>query len=288
MNIMFDLVIKGANAEEFASQLQLSDVWTKSQSARLCNLNAEQAQALSLKAKSAKLDANIVEAGLSIKNFGLIALDMDSTLIQLECIDDIAAQLGVGDEVAEMTEKAMQGEFEFADFLRERSHLLKGASQEVINKTVENAQLMPGAQVLLDFAHQHGLSSYIISGGFSDIAHNVSERLNMTGFVCNELVFDNGLLTGEVTGPAGGEIIDANGKRAALEVLCMIHGQKLANAIAVGDGANDLKMLEAANIGVAYHAKPIVSQASRFHVDHNGLDTIVDFFIEAWEQAKKN
>ena len=284
---MFDLIISGNNIEKFDVNLKAKTVWRKKQALRICNIDQKSADAILNQAKTFELEANIVPANLSIKNFGLIALDMDSTLIQLECIDDIARQLGVGDKVAAMTQMAMQGKTEFSDFLRQRSALLKGAHKEVIDKTIQNAHLMPGAKELLKFAHQNGLSSYIISGGFSDIAKSISEQLNMTGFVCNELVFDKGVLTGEVTGPAGGEIIDANGKRSALEILCMLHGLKLSNAIAVGDGANDLKMLNAARLGIAYHAKPIVVESSQFHINHLGLDAIIDLFIEAWDESIK-
>ena len=212
---------------------------------------------------------------------------MDSTLIQLECIDDIADQYGVGAEVAAMTERAMQGHMEFAPYLRDRVKLLAGAPASVIEETVKHAVLMPGARTLIDFMKAHGVRSYILSGGFSDIARAVAETLGMDGYLCNQLGIANGHLTGEVTGPAGGEILDAHGKRRALEMLCMLNGLNLAQSICSGDGANDLEMIRAAGIGVAFHGKPVVESSAAYAIRHGGLDVMVDFFVEAWEQAQK-
>ena len=282
---MFDLVIHGQNAHLFRSQIQGVTVWEKDNALRVCQLSFEDAIEIQERAQKAQLDANLVKSGLSIKEIHVAAFDMDSTHIDLECIDDIAMQIGVGEKVSQMTELAMQGHFEFADFLRQRSHLLKGGTRDVINTTVSHATLMPGALRLMNFLKENGVKTYIISGGFSDIARDVCERLGMNNYLCNELVFDKeDKLSGEVTGPAGGEIIDAAGKRNALAVLCMLNHTKLSNAIAVGDGANDLKMLGAAKIGVAYHAKPIVRDAAHYHIEFGGLDVIIDFFVEAWSQ----
>lgn len=286
---MVDIVIHGPDAQALLKTLNVEHVWIKPQAVRIVGLDAgcDCIQTIVESARKAHLDVNVVQHGLSIRNFGIITLDMDSTLIQLECIDDIADQYGVGAEVAAMTERAMQGHMEFAPYLRDRVKLLAGAPASVIEETVKHAVLMPGARTLIDFMKAHSVRSYILSGGFSDIARAVAETLGMDGYLCNQLVIANGHLTGEVTGPAGGEILDAHGKRRALEMLCMLNGLNLAQSICSGDGANDLEMIRVAGIGVAFHGKPVVESSAAYAIRHGGLDVMVDFFVEAWEQAQK-
>lgn len=286
---MVDIVIEGQGARAFADRLTVKNIWRKDNAIRLCDLNTDSdcVNDIVESARGAGLDVNVVKSGLSIRSFGILALDMDSTLIQLECIDDIADQYGVGAEVAAMTERAMQGHMEFAPYLRDRVKLLAGAPASVIEETVKHAVLMPGARTLIDFMKAHGVRSYILSGGFSDIARAVAETLGMDGYLCNQLVIANGHLTGEVTGPAGGEILDAHGKRRALEMLCMLNGLNLTQSICSGDGANDLEMIRVAGIGVAFHGKPVVESSAAYAIRHGGLDVMVDFFVEAWEQAQK-
>lgn len=286
---MVDIVIHGPDAQALLKTLNVEHVWIKPQAVRIVGLDAgcDCIQTIVESARKAHLDVNVVQHGLSIRNFGIITLDMDSTLIQLECIDDIADQYGVGAEVAAMTERAMQGHMEFAPYLRDRVKLLAGAPASVIEETVKHAVLMPGARTLIDFMKAHGVRSYILSGGFSDIARAVAETLGMDGYLCNQLVIANGHLTGKVIGPAGGEILDAHGKRRALEMLCMLNGLNLTQSICSGDGANDLEMIRVAGIGVAFHGKPVVESSAAYAIRHGGLDVMVDFFVEAWEQAQK-
>ena len=110
----------------------------------------------------------------------------------------------------------------------------------------------------------------------------------MSGYLCNRLIIEDGKLTGEVTGPGGGEILDAAGKRRALDMLCMLHGILHDQAIAGGDGANDLEMIKAAGVDFAYHGKPIVAASAPYRVNHGGLDVVMNFFVEAWDEAKKD
>ena len=282
-----DIVIQGEGAGAFAHQLTIKNIWVKENAVRINGADDVLSQELMAEAEKLGFDVNCLPDGLSIKDFGLVTLDMDSTLIELECIDDIAWQYGVGEEVARMTEIAMQGHMPFAQYLRERAVLFKDAPAHFLDVTASHAKLMPGARELINFAKAHGLKTYILSGGFDAIAKRVVEMLGMDGYLCNRLVIENGKMTGEVTGPGGGEILDADGKRRAMEMLCMLNGILCDRAIAGGDGANDLEMIKAAGIGFAFHGKPVVAASAPFNVKHGGLDVVVNFFVEAWDDAKK-
>ncbi len=282
-----DIVIQGKGAAAFAEQLTIKNIWVKEDAIRVNGADDILSQELMAKAERLGFDVNCLPDGLSIKNFSIVTLDMDSTLIELECIDDIAWQYGVGEEVARMTEIAMQGHMPFAEYLRERVTLFKNAPAKFLDVTASHAKLMPGAQELIDFAKTHGLKTYILSGGFDTIAKHVAKMLGMDGYLCNRLVIEDGKMTGEVTGPGGGEILDAKGKRRAMEMLCMLNGVLCNRAIAGGDGANDLDMIKSAGLGFAYHGKPIVAASAPYNVKHGGLDVVVNFFVEAWDKAKK-
>lgn len=281
-----DIIIEGQGCEQLLEGIHFSNVWVKDNAIRVRHVNLEDKAVSEFmeKATQSNFEVNTVADDLSIKSFGLLALDMDSTLIELECIDDIAAQYGVGEEVARMTEIAMQGHMPFATYLRDRVKLFAGASADFIDVTVSHAKLIPGAHKLINFAKANGLHCYILSGGFSDIAADVCKRLGMHGYLCNQLVVKDGVITGEVTGPGGGEILDADGKRRALEMLSMLHGIDRSQAICGGDGANDLEMIKVAGIGFAFHGKPLVAQTAKYRVNHLGLDAVINFFVEAWPQ----
>lgn len=282
-----DIVIQGKEAQTLAQKLTLKNIWVKPDAIRVNGVDDVISQQLIEEATKLGLDVNCLPDGLSIKDFGIVTLDMDSTLIELECIDDIAWQYGVGEEVARMTEIAMQGHMPFAEYLRERVKLFKGHPAHYVEVTASHAKLMPGATELINFAKEHGLKTYILSGGFDTIAKVVCEELGMTGYLCNRLIEKDGVLTGETTGPGGGEILDADGKRRALDMLCMLYGLHHSQAIAGGDGANDLEMIKTAGLGFAYHGKPIVAASAPYRVNHGGLDVVINLFIEAWDKAKK-
>lgn len=282
-----DIVIQGTGADTFAKNLDLQNIWLKEDAVRINNADDVLSRSVTEQASKLGFEVNCVPNGLSISQFGIITLDMDSTLIELECIDDIAAQCGVGEEVARMTEFAMQGHMPFAEYLRERVKLFSGAPAHIVDVTATHAKLMPGAVELINFAKAHGLKTYILSGGFDTIAKVVAGQLGMTGFLCNRLIIQDGKLTGETTGPGGGEILDADGKRRALDMLCMLHGLDHSQAIAGGDGANDLEMIKAAGLGFAFHGKPIVAASAPYRINKAGLDAIINFFVEAWQNAKK-
>ena len=220
-------------------------------------------------------DAALVPAGLSLKNFRCAFFDMDSTLIGNECIDELAALHNVKEQVALITERSMRGELDFEHSLRERVKLLAGAPASIIDDAAALIRPTPGAKETLALFHAFGVKTYIASGGFTQFAEIVARDYGMSGFVCNRLVIEDGRLTGEATGPAGG-------KGRTMEVIAQLNGASLSQCIAGGDGANDLEMIGAAGFGFAYHAKPIVAQAAPYKINVGTFSVAGDWFIESW------
>lgn len=220
---------------------------------------------------------------LSIRHFRCLTLDMDSTLIQNECIDDMAALCGKEDNVAAVTREAMEGKLSFDESLRARCAVFAGETADLPLRALAGVRLTRGAMRLIDFCRHWGLETYIVSGGFSTLAEPLARRLGMTGAIANVLVTDNDILTGDVTGPDGGPILNAEGKRRALEALCTRLGCDTQVAIAAGDGANDREMIAVAGVGVAFHAKPILRFSTPYTLDNAGLDGITLLFQEAWQ-----
>ncbi|MFR1630838.1 MAG: phosphoserine phosphatase SerB, partial [Sutterella wadsworthensis] len=213
---------------------------------------------LAAMAEESAVDVLLLPPDLSLRRFRVACFDMDSTLIESECIDEMAAFAGAGERISRITRRAMEGLIPFDESLRQRVAALAGSSVEIVTHAVERAVPTPGALDFVDFLARHGLATYIITGGFEEIATHVARRFGMTGVVCNRLVLEDGRLTGGVRGPAGGKILDADGKRRALEVLAQVNGASLSETIAGGDGANDLQMIATAGFGFAYHGKPVV------------------------------
>lgn len=201
---------------------------------------------LAAMAEESAVDVLLLPPDLSLRRFRVACFDMDSTLIESECIDEMAAFAGAGERISQITRRAMEGLIPFDESLRQRVAALAGSSAEIVTHAVERAVPTPGALDFVDFLTRHGLATYIITGGFEEIATHVARRFGMTGVVCNRLVLEDGRLTGGVRGPAGGKILDADGKRRALEVLAQVNGASLSETIAGGDGANDLQMIAAA------------------------------------------
>lgn len=211
---------------------------------------------------------------LSWSSFKVIAFDMDSTLINIECIDEIADAAGKKAEVSAITEAAMRGEItDFCESLRRRVALLKGVQAQALDAVLqERLKLNPGAQELMAAARQAGLKTMLVSGGFTFFADQVKARLHMDEAHSNTLGIANGLLTGEVIGP----IVDGQAKRQHLLNLCQQVGCPPSQAIAVGDGANDLPMMGAAGLSVAYHAKPKVREQAMVSIQSGGLDRLLE------------
>ncbi len=229
-------------------------------------------------ARSLQVDAEIVSPTLRLTDFGLAAFDMDSTLITIECIDEIADYIGRKAEVAAITEAAMRGEIaDYDESLRRRVALLEGLPQDTLQQVWnERVRLSPGADALIGAMKRAGLRVLVVSGGFTFFTERIKQRLGLDLARSNVLEVSDGKLTGRLVGP----IINAQGKRRVVEQTCAMLGITPAQAIVVGDGANDLAMMSIAGMSVAYHAKPIVHSHTHHAVNHNGLDAILNFFSD--------
>jgi phosphoserine phosphatase len=202
----------------------------------------------------------------------LLISDMDSTMITIECIDELADYAGIKAEIAAVTERAMQGDLDFGEALRSRVKLLAGLDEGVIARCLrERVKLMPGAEILVRTMKAWGAHTVLISGGFTHFTGPVATQIGFAENFANTLDIVDHKLTGEVSG----QIVDAVVKRAQLEASAIEHGLSYAQTLAVGDGANDIPMIEAAGFGVAYHAKPKAANAADFAVRHRDLTALL-------------
>ena len=215
----------------------------------------------------------------------LLLADMDSTMIQQECIDELAAQAGVGAHVADITARAMNSELDFNAALRERVGLLKGLPEAAIERVFANRiTLMPGGPVLLATMKAHGARTALVSGGFTEFTGRVAQLLGFDENRANVLHIENGVLTGTVAEP----ILGREAKVQALKELTAQMGITPAEAIAVGDGANDLGMLGLAGMGVALHAKPAVAEQCDIRINHGDLTALLyvqGYAVESFRAA---
>ena len=227
-----------------------------------------------------KCDAAFVAPGLKLADFRLLALDMDSTLINIESLDEIAAYAGRGEEVAAITEAAMRGEIaDYRESLRRRVAMLGGADEALLGRVYEERlRLNAGAEELLRACKAAGLKTLLVTGGFTFFTDRMKQRLGFDFTRSNELEVADGRLTGRVTGPGGGEIIDAEGKAQAVRDACAQIGCPTDRSIVIGDGANDLKMLRLAGLSVAYRAKPVVAQQAAQSLNFSPLDGVLAWF----------
>ena len=205
------------------------------------------------------------------RNRRLVVFDMDSTLIQQEVIDELAREAGVGDQVAEITEAAMRGELDFSQSLERRVSLLKGLNESVMEKVAARLKLNEGVDRLLEQLKALGFKTAVLSGGFDYFGNFLSRKLGIDYVYANRLEIENGVLTGKVLG----KVVDADRKAELLQKLVLEQGLTLQQTIAVGDGANDLKMLSIAGMGVAFHAKPLVRESADTALTNLGLDAIL-------------
>ena len=228
-------------------------------------------RALLVAAGKAGFDCALQRESLLRRSKRLIVMDMDSTLIGIEVIDELARAHGVGEQVAAITRKAMQGEMEYDQSLRERVALLRGLDARVLYELSEDLPLTEGAETLLRVLKRLGYRTAVISGGFSVAAEALQKRLGIDFAWSNTLEIESGILTGQVIGP----IVNAQRKADLLEELARRENVPLDQVIAIGDGANDLLMLQKAGHGIAFHAKPKLRAAARTSISARGLDAIL-------------
>jgi phosphoserine phosphatase len=216
----------------------------------------------------------------ALGDYRLIAFDMDSTLITIECIDEIAAAVGLKDEVAAITEATMRGEIaDFRQSLVRRVALLKGVPVGALQTVYdERLRLTPGAETLLSACKAAGLKVLLVSGGFTFFAERLRARLGLDFVRSNLLEEADGVLTGQVVPQAWGDICDGAVKRATLLDVASLMGIDPARTIAVGDGSNDIPMMQAAGLSVAYHAKPKVREVADVVIDEGGLERLLEVF----------
>ncbi|SDN18936.1 phosphoserine phosphatase SerB [Vreelandella arcis] len=242
-----------------------------------CWLRGDDADVEALREKALALGAQhdvdiaIQEDSIWRRHRRLVCFDMDSTLIQAEVIDELARRHGVGDEVADVTERAMRGELDFQQSFRERMSKLAGLDEAVLASIAAELPLMDGVERLMANLKRLGYRTAILSGGFTYFAEYLQDKLGFDEIHANELVIENGIVTGEVREP----IVDAERKAELLEQIALREGLTLDQTIAVGDGANDLKMLAKAGLGIAFRAKPMVRAQARQAISTLGIDAVL-------------
>ncbi|MDX5377436.1 MAG: phosphoserine phosphatase SerB [Halomonas sp.] len=242
-----------------------------------CWLRGEEVDLDSLREKALALgamhgvDIAIQEDSIWRRHRRLVCFDMDSTLIQAEVIDELARRHGVYEDVAAVTERAMRGELDFQQSFRERMAKLKGLDEAVLAEIAEELPMMDGVERLMKHLKRLGYRTAILSGGFTYFARHLQEKLGFDEVHANELVIENGQVTGEVREP----ILDASRKAELLREIAAREGLTMEQTIAVGDGANDLKMLAAAGLGIAFRAKPLVRSQARQSISTLGIDAVL-------------
>jgi phosphoserine phosphatase len=223
----------------------------------------------------AQLDFAFVTQPRKLSDFGLVAMDMDSTLITIECIDEMADLQGIKPQVAAITASAMRGEIEYHESLRRRLALLEGMDEAALQRVYdERLKLSPGAERMLGRLRSLGIKTLLVSSGFTFFTERLKERLSLDYTLSNTLEIKDGKLTGKVLG----RIVDAQAKAAKLRELRDGLRLKRDQVIAIGDGANDLVMMAEAGVSIAYHAKPVVRQKAAYCLDYVGLDGFLNFY----------
>ncbi|SHJ24399.1 phosphoserine phosphatase SerB [Flavobacterium haoranii] len=217
------------------------------------------------------LDIAFQEDNMFRRNRRLVCFDMDSTLIQTEVIDELAELAGVGEQVKAITESAMQGEIDFKESFVTRMKLLKGLSENVLQEVAVNLPITKGARRLINTLKANGFKTAILSGGFTYFGHYLQKELGIDYVFANQLEIKDGVLTGGYLG----EIVDGNKKAEYLQELARLEGIDINQTIAVGDGANDLPMINLAGLGIAFHAKPKVKDNAQSSISSIGLDGVL-------------
>ena len=233
-----------------------------------------------LREYAAGLTIQHVDPPLNLRDFGLVAFDMDSTLINIECVDEIAAAAGRKDEVAAITEAAMRGDIsDYKESLRQRVALLEGVPVQQLEEVyATRLQLNPGAAQLVAACKAAGMKLLLVSGGFTFFTDRICHRLGFDFSRSNVLQAHQGRLTGRMVDQPWGDICDGEEKKKMLLATCVQLGLAPHQAIAVGDGANDLPMMGVAGLSVAYHARPKVREQAMVAINSGGLDRLLEVF----------
>jgi phosphoserine phosphatase len=226
-------------------------------------------------AKAHRFDLAVVGEGLRFADLKLLAMDMDSTLITIECIDEIGDLAGKKSEIAAITARAMRGEIDYAQSLRQRVGLLAGLGLDALERVYrERLKLSPGAETLIAACRKHGVKLLLVSGGFTFFTERLKQRLGIDYTISNELELSSGRLTGGLVG----RIVDAEAKASRFREVAHALGAAKNQTVAIGDGANDLKMMSEAGFSVAYRAKPVVKANASCSLDNSGLDGVLNLF----------
>ncbi|MES2832214.1 MAG: phosphoserine phosphatase SerB [Pseudomonadota bacterium] len=266
---MLDVLAKLAGATSMESLS--SHVWR----CKLVSATMQTRDDITAQALAAGLDVAFVPAGRHLHDFKLLVMDMDSTLITIECIDEIADMQGLKPQVAAITEATMRGDLPFPESLVRRVALLEGLDASALKRVIdERLQLSSGAEAMLAAVQAAGLKTLLVSGGFTYFTNHMQETLGLDFAHANQLEIVDGKLTGRVLG----EIVDAEAKRQTVEETCANLGITPAQTIIMGDGANDLKMMAIAGISVAFRAKPVVRAQADIALNFVGLDGILALF----------
>jgi len=270
--------LNSQNLETIAAMVSADGIQTlKSPTVvRLLNVDSDQRKAVHQACQHMRMDYAFLPEIHLLRECKLLAMDMDSTLITIECIDEIADAVGKKADVAAITEATMRGEIkDFSESLRRRVALLEGVSEAALQDVYDQRlRLNIGAERLIQVARQHSLHTLLVSGGFTFFTQRLKKRLQLDNAVANELEVNHGVLTGKVIG----DIVDGAAKARQVRELAHTLDAKPEQIIAIGDGANDLPMMEAAHYSVAWRAKPVVQQQARFALNYSALDAVLNWF----------
>ncbi|MDE2517206.1 MAG: phosphoserine phosphatase SerB [Rhodospirillales bacterium] len=256
----------------------MPDLLSPGEAADIPLARAPEPAALAAALDDAAIDAFVLPAAGRRKQ--VLIADMDSTIVTGETLDELAAFAGLGEQIAAITKRSMNGELDFSEALRARVAMLKGLDLAALERTWEGVRFMPGARELVATMRAHGATTALVSGGFTFFTGRVAQALGFSVHRANILLDDGRALTGAVAEP----ILDRDAKLAALRELAAARGIGLEATLAVGDGANDLAMLGAAGLGIAYHAKPIVASSARWRVEHGDLRALL--FVQGYRAAE--
>jgi len=224
-----------------------------------------------------QVDIALLKQPYRWQDYSVLAMDMDSTVITIECIDEIADFCGKKPEVAAITEAAMRGEIQdYAESLRRRVALLQGLDESILQKVIRTRlKFTPGVKALVDTARANGLHTLLVSGGFTQFTDFVAQKIGFDQTRSNTLEIINGRLTGRVLG----RIVDASVKQQTVAAACKRLGVGIGHAITIGDGANDLKMMKPSGLSIAHRAKPAVAAQAMQSIRYGGLDNVLDWFV---------